>query len=208
MSAYPIQPAAEFHFLTPLYDFICGMTGYGAGFKRRLLNLAGLEPHHRVLDVGCGSGTLAVLMSEKLPAARVQAVDPDRRILLQAQRKAARRRMSVALQTARAEALPFPDGTFDRVLSTLTYHHIPDDYKAAALAETRRVLKPDGRFLLADFESTTSRLFRGKGRSRKSLEGWLRDAGFEPRRLEVRRGVHVFLSCRSTVVSSEPTTDH
>ncbi len=208
MSVYPIQPAAEFHFLTPLYDFICGMTGYGAGFKRRLLHLAGLEPHHRVLDVGCGSGTLAVLMSEKLPAARVQAVDPDRRILLQAQRKAARRRMSVALQTARAEALPFPDGTFDRILSTLTYHHIPDDYKDAALAETRRVLKPDGRFLLADFETTQSRLFRGKGRSRKSLKEWLHEAGFESRRLEVRRGVHVWESSQLPVISSELKTDN
>ena len=194
MSAYPIQPAAEFHFLTPLYDFICGLTGYGTGFKRRLLHWAGLEPHHRVLDVGCGSGTLAVLIRENLPAARLEAVDPDRRILLQAQRKATRRRLSVAFRTARAEALPFPGGTFDRILSTLTYHHIPDDYKGAALAETRRVLKPDGRFLLADFESTTSRLFRGKGRSAKSLEEWLRAAGFEPRRLEIRRGVHVWLA--------------
>ena len=206
MSTYPIHPAADFHFLTPLYDFICGVTGYGAGFKRRLLHLAGLEPHHRVLDVGCGSGTLAVLIRENLPAVRLQAVDPDRRILRQAQRKATRRRMSVALQTARAEALPFPGGTFDRILSSLTYHHIPDDYMGAALAETRRVLKSDGRFLLADFETATSRLFRGKGRSTKSLEQWLRAAGFEPRRLEVRRGVHVWMSSQLSAASGQLRT--
>ena len=190
---YRIRPAAELHVLTPLFDGLCALVGLGTGFRRRLTELARLERRHRALDIGCGTGSLAILIRQTHPAVRILAVDPDHGALAIAQKKAKRKQLAINFEKARAEELPFASCTFDRVLSSLAFHHIPDDHKAEALAEFRRVLGADGILILADFETTRSHLFWGKSRSRHSLEGWLRNAGFAPTTLlAVRRGVHIW----------------
>ena len=189
---YPILPAAGWNILTPVYDFLCSAVGLGKRFKRWLIELANVEPHDRVLDIGCGTGTLAVLLAVMFPATQISAVDPDPRAVDIARRKARKHGVKLAFYKARAESIPFADASFDKVFSTLMLHHIPDEQKLAVLREIHRTLRPGGRLILADFESSASWLFWGKDRSRQKLQRWLSDAGFEIAHLGHRRGVHVF----------------
>ena len=179
-------------FLTPIYDALCAVAGYGTGFRRWLIELAQLQNDRRVLDVGCGTGTLAILIKETFPSVRVDAVDPEPGALAIARRKAARRELAISFREASAGELPFADKVFDSVLCTLALHHIPDDQKPVSLREMRRVLRPTGELLLADFDTSRGWLHRGRRRSRKCLEDWLREAGFAPSPAAVRRGVHVW----------------
>jgi demethylmenaquinone methyltransferase/2-methoxy-6-polyprenyl-1,4-benzoquinol methylase/phosphoethanolamine N-methyltransferase len=73
---------------------------------------------------------------------------------------ATRAGLSIVLEVAPVEALPFPDRTFDVVLSSLMLHHLPEDVRGLAFVEIRRVLCPGGRLLAVDFESPRSRIAR------------------------------------------------
>lgn len=127
----------------------------GALRKLRLqvVDLARLQAGEAVLDVGCGTGTLALEASARVGAAgRVSGIDPGPQQIARARAKATRRRVPIDFQMGVIEHLPFPDQSFDVVLSTLMMHHLPDDLKRQGLAEIRRVLKPEGRLVIADFK--------------------------------------------------------
>jgi ubiquinone/menaquinone biosynthesis C-methylase UbiE len=117
----------------------------------RLIAQAALDPSHRVLDVGCGTGTLAVLLKRRYPSMEVTGVDPDPKALERAARKAARARVDVRFERAFGDALPFQAAALDRVFSTMMFHHVPRDEKSRVLADIHRVLKPGGRLELVDF---------------------------------------------------------
>lgn len=102
--------------------------------------------------MGCGTGNLSLLARRLYSAAEIIGTDPDLKALTRARRKAKRAGLQVAFDPAFAEDLPFPDASFDRVLSALMLHHLPRDAKVAALREIRRVLKPGGSLHLADFD--------------------------------------------------------
>lgn len=120
---------------------------------RLVLDLAELSPGDMVLDVGCGTGTLALEAYQRVgPAGRVVGIDPGPRQIDRARTKAARRGVGVDFQIGAIERLPFTDASFDAVLSTLMMHHLPDDLKRAGLAEIARVLKAGGRLVIADAE--------------------------------------------------------
>jgi ubiquinone/menaquinone biosynthesis C-methylase UbiE len=110
-----------------------------------------------VLDVGCGTGTLAVLIKRLYPSVGVTGLDPDPRALSRAGRKASRAGVPVAFDRGFADALPYPDATFDRVFSSMMFHHLEDGAKTKALAEFRRVLLPGGRLEFLDFTEPASR---------------------------------------------------
>jgi ubiquinone/menaquinone biosynthesis C-methylase UbiE len=120
-------------------------------FKGRLVDLAQIQSGHRVLDVGCGTGTLAMLIQKRQPDAEVHGVDGDPKILEIARAKVAQAGASVAFERAMAWELPYPDGTFDRVVSSLVFHHLITNDKRRAAREILRVLRPGGTLLLADF---------------------------------------------------------
>src|SRR5574342_1030100 len=182
-------PAAGSDWLLPLYDPILRFVFRDAGLRSAMLAAARIEPRCRVLDVGCGTGTQAVLVKQAHPDAEVIGVDGDARVLAIARRKVEQAGVEVALDEALATALPYADARFDRVLSSLVFHHLAEGDKRRALAEIRRVLAPGGWFLLADFgapvtwyERAGSHLMVHGGHARLKLEGrlpgLLREAGF------------------------------
>ena len=143
-------PAAGHHWSLPLYDPLTALIGVDR-VRRALLEHAGLSVPQRVLDIGCGTGTLAVLIKRTHPRVEVTGIDPDPKALARARRKAERAGASIRLDTGMADALPYPDAAFDRVCSSFMFHHLRGDEKSDMLREVRRVLAPGGRLELVDF---------------------------------------------------------
>jgi ubiquinone/menaquinone biosynthesis C-methylase UbiE len=127
-------------------------------FRQRIITLAHLQPGEQALDVGCGTGTIATSVARPVgTTGRVAGIDPSHAQIARARAKAARRRLSIEFQIGVIEQLPFPDQTFDVVFSTLMMHHLPAPLKRQGLAEIARVLKPEGRLVLADFTHKADR---------------------------------------------------
>jgi ubiquinone/menaquinone biosynthesis C-methylase UbiE len=143
-------PAAGRDLFLPVYDPLVKLLGFDR-LRRALLDQAALRPDDRVLDVGCGTGTLAVLIKRLYPRVEVVALDPDPRALARAQRKADRAGVSVRFDQGFADALGYADATFDRVFSSMMFHHLDTDSKDRVFREVRRVLKPRGRLEFLDF---------------------------------------------------------
>jgi demethylmenaquinone methyltransferase/2-methoxy-6-polyprenyl-1,4-benzoquinol methylase/phosphoethanolamine N-methyltransferase len=142
------------HWHAGLYDLLTKLCGVG-GMRRLALERADPRAGERVLDIGCGTGTLALLARERVgPEGEVHGIDPSPEMIERAQRKAAGRRDGVRFQTGVAERLPYPDASFDLVLSTLMLHHLPDELRPQALLEAARVLKPGGRLFAVDMSGS------------------------------------------------------
>ena len=154
-----------------LYDPLIRLTVRERRFKRRLLAEAALRPGFRVLDLGCGTGTLAVMAKHAEPGATVFAVDGDPAAIDLARQKIAREKIDVHLHMALAQKLPYPNRCFDRVLSTLVLHHLSHDGKVAALREVARVLAPTGELHLADFGRPANWLARAGFSLVRKFEG-------------------------------------
>lgn len=126
--------------------------GREGAFRERQVNLARLAPGETVLDVGCGTGTLAIAAARRVGIrGGVHGVDPSPELLARARKKARRAGVDVTFAVASGQELPLPDASLDVVLSTLVFHHLSHDVLRASVAEIRRVLKPGGRLLAVDF---------------------------------------------------------
>jgi ubiquinone/menaquinone biosynthesis C-methylase UbiE len=146
----PYLPAMGHDRLLPLYDPLQRLLGMGS-VHRQLVNQARIQPAQRILEIGCGTGNLMILIKRLHPDAEVVGIDPDSKALARAQRKAGREALSVKLDRGFAEELLYPDASFDRVLSALMFHHLGSEEKEKSLDEARRVLKPGGSLHLLDF---------------------------------------------------------
>jgi ubiquinone/menaquinone biosynthesis C-methylase UbiE len=153
--------------------------------RRRTAKLAQIQPGEQVLDVGCGTGTLAIEVQSRVGnAGRVFGIDPGTLQIARARSKAARRNLPIDFQIGVIEQITFPDQTFGVVLSTLMMHHLPDSLKRQGLAEIARVLKPGGRLVIADFQRKLERQgratrFHAGGSSMQDLVALVKEAGFE-----------------------------
>ena len=143
-------PAAGYAWALPLYDPIVKLLG-GEAARRTLVEQAAVRAGQRVLDFGCGTGGLTLLIKRLHPDVHVVGLDPDPHALGRARRKAARAQAEIQLDQGFGDALPYPDASFDRVLSAFVLHHVPAAEKEPTLREVRRVLKPVGTLHLLDF---------------------------------------------------------
>jgi SAM-dependent methyltransferase len=142
-------PGLGKHFLLPLYDVVHHVFGLQP-IHQEMITLAGLRDGHRALDVGCGTGNLLRTAGRRYPRVDFAGIDPDPKALARTDRKVRRAGLQVRLDRGFAQELPYPDGSFDRVFSSLMLHHLDSGSKDALLAEVRRVLRPDGMLVLAD----------------------------------------------------------
>jgi len=130
--------------------------GRERAFRERLVDLARIELGDAVLDVGCGTGTLALAAKRRVgPGGVVYGIDASPEMIARARKKAEKADAGVVFQTAVVESLPFPDARFDVVLSTLMLHHLPRPAREQCVREIRRVLRPGGRLLAVDFATPT-----------------------------------------------------
>lgn len=185
--------ALRFDWLTAMYDPLIRWTLREDCFKRHLLRNARIGPGDRVLDLGCGTATLTLMAKLNQPRAMFFGLDGDPKILEIARDKARRLGIQVSLSQGFSTEMPYPNGFFDRVLSSLFFHHLTRESKQRTLAEVFRVLRPGGELHVADWGKPANallaaafvlvRVFDGYENTADHAGGRLpvlfREAGFE-----------------------------
>ncbi len=151
-------PALSFKWLTPLYDPLLKWIMREESFKRKLIGQANIQPKMKVLDLGCGTGTLTLMLKRAHPTAEVTGMDGDPQVLDIARDKS--RVTNIQWDEGLASSLPYPDSTFDRVVTSLVIHHLVTDDKRLTFKEIFRVLKPRGELYVLDFGAPHSSLTR------------------------------------------------
>lgn len=153
-------PALSYDGLTFLYDPVVRLTTREAAFKSALLGQARIYRGHRVLDLACGTATLTIALKQAHAGATVVGIDGDPAILHLARTKAHQANVEVQLDEGLSYALPYANESFDRVLSSLFFHHLTSENKRRTLTEVWRVLKPGGEFHIADWGAPQNGLMK------------------------------------------------
>lgn len=168
----PVQyiPALGFSWLTPVYDLFQHILTPEIRVKRRLIELAHIDPQARVLDIGSGTGTLTILVKQIYPQAQVTGLDIDAQALGIARAKAEARGVDVRWVNEAATRIPFAACSFERVLSSLMLHHLSYADKLTALRESWRVLVPGGEIYILDLGVPHSWVERLIGSAARRME--------------------------------------
>lgn len=145
-------PAAGRDLFLPLYDPVVELLGGGAA-RAALIAQGKLSSAERVLDLGCGTGTMAIQIRKQFPGIGIVGLDPDPKALARARRKAEREGLAIPFDQGFGDELPYATASFDRVFSSLMLHHLEAADRANTLREVRRVLRAGGEFHMMDFEA-------------------------------------------------------
>jgi ubiquinone/menaquinone biosynthesis C-methylase UbiE len=183
-------PALGHDLLTPLYDPALRWLMREERFKRRLIGQADVRGGHRVLDVGCGTGTLLVMVKRTRPDAQAVGLDGDANVIRIARAKAERAGVNLILHVGMSYEIPYREGHFDRVLSSLMLHHLTAEDKKRTLSDVFRVLRGGGELHVVDFGPprtlysrlaafVSARAEQVADNVRGRLPGMFRGAGFE-----------------------------
>jgi ubiquinone/menaquinone biosynthesis C-methylase UbiE len=165
-------PALRFRWLTPAYDVVVRATTRERTVKRALIAQAKLAAGQRVLDLACGTGTLAIWIKQHCPQASVTGIDGDAHILAIASRKARVAHASVEFDHGLSYRLPYPDAQFDRIVSSLFFHHLSWNDKQRTARELFRVMRPGGELHVADWGRATGPLMRAGFVAVQLLDGF------------------------------------
>jgi SAM-dependent methyltransferase len=188
-------PALGYRFLTRLYDPLVRRTLKDAKLKSLLVDALAVEAGMRVLDVGCGPGTLVTKLARAIPTAEIIGLDGDPEILSIARKKAEEAGASVRFVEGLATDPPveLERGSFDRIVTSLLLHHLSPTDKERALRAMFDLLRPGGRIVVADWGEARSTVMRlaflsiqmldgfanTADHARGLLPGYVRRAGFE-----------------------------
>lgn len=182
-------PAFSHSFFTPFYDFMMKYAARESTFKPQLVKQANIKKDQRILDIGCGTATLTILVKKVHPESQVIGLDADPKILEVARSKIARANVNISLDYGTATELPYPNNFFDRVFFSMVLHHLDHEDKVRALKEAFRVLRPEGELHVADLGKPhnfimflVSLIIGRLEETSDNIEGWIprmiRKAGF------------------------------
>lgn len=161
MSHDPKTRGRDLNHVAWLYDPIIEGLSFGRErrFREKTLQYMEFSAIDRILDVGCGTGSLTLLAAERLQSpGEAVGVDAAPKMIAIAERKAAEAGVPARFVAGVAEALDFPDASFDLVVNSMFTHHIDTGLKKLAFAEMERVLKPGGTLITADVDRPTTPL--------------------------------------------------
>ncbi len=153
-------PALRFNWLTHLYDPVIAVTTREKTFKKRLIKQADIQKGYEVIDIGSGTGTLALWIKQSEPEAQVIGLDGDPKILSIAQRKSQDQGLSITFEQALSYDMPYSNNRFDRCLSSLFFHHLTLENKEKTFREMYRILKHGGEIHIADWGKPSNVLMR------------------------------------------------
>ncbi|GAA4618524.1 hypothetical protein GCM10023195_83310 [Actinoallomurus liliacearum] len=161
MTEQTFTPALGRFAPTRLYDPVVALTRERLWRALAVMHVAP-RPDELIVDVGCGTGSTALLLNRTEPRARVVAMDPDRNVLAIARRKAEAAGATVRWETGMGDALPevVGVGAVDTAVSSLVLHQCPMRTKRAILASVHAVLRPGGKVVIADYGLQRTRLMR------------------------------------------------
>lgn len=165
-------PALRFGWLTGLFDPLLKITMPERQFKTALIEQATICPGHKVLDFGCGTLTLTLLAKAHQPQGQLTGIDVDEKILSLAREKLRASNLEVHIDKYDGVILPYKDSSFDRVITSLVFHHLSPEQKSSSLKEIRRVLKPGGEFHVADWGKPSNIIMRLAFYSVQLLDGF------------------------------------
>lgn len=155
-----IVPALGVGWLTPLYDIVIAATMREKTFRPALIDAAAIRSGHDVLDLACGTGTLATMIGARFREVKLRGLDADPRILAIAERKSMAAGVAVRFEHGYSNRLPYPDESFDRIVSSLFFHHLSLLEKQETAREAFRVLRPGGELHVADWGRAANWLMR------------------------------------------------
>lgn len=153
-------PALRFSWLTKFYNPLVAFTMPEIKFKKALIEQAHIKPEHSILDFGIGTATLSLMIKDTEPLTEVNGVDVDEKVLTIAKEKIKKANANIAITKYDGVKLPYSNACFDRVLTSLVFHHLTSEQKHNSLLEIKRVLKPDGELHIADWGKASSILMR------------------------------------------------
>ena len=179
--------------LTGLYDWLVSWTAREATFKKSLVQQIEIAPADSILDVGCGTGTLMGMIKNRYPRTVVFGIDGDQRILVLAKKKSVKTNQEFILTCGMSYSFPYPDESFDMVISSLLFHHLTKEEKLQTLDEARRVLIRGGELYIGDWGKPQNQIMRaafftiqlldGFATTRENVQGllpqFIRDRGFD-----------------------------
>ncbi|MCP5432703.1 MAG: class I SAM-dependent methyltransferase [Alphaproteobacteria bacterium] len=166
-------PALGVRWLTPLYDSAIALLTRENAWRTMLAEAIDLKNGERLLDVGCGTGSLAVRLAAMRRGADVHGIDPDPDVLSRARLKAAKAGVSVAFHEGfLVESFLAGQDQFDVIASSLVFHQVPLEGKRDLLSMMRRAMQPAGRLVIADYGLQRTALMRRLFRATvQSLDG-------------------------------------
>lgn len=164
-------PALKFNFLSSLFDFFLAVTMPEQKIKLSLLQQTRLHSGEKVLDFGCGTGTLVIMAKKLCPEIELSGIDVDKKILRIAEKKIDRQKLNINLLNYDGSYLPFTDASFAKVVSSLVFHHLTSEQKKLAFQELFRVLAPGGEIHIADFGKGKNKFMQALFFLIRSLDG-------------------------------------
>ena len=188
-SSRPASPSGRTIGTPRRYDVVTAVLFAGRRRQsfRALMAVSGARPGDRILDVGCGTGYFARMLAEAAGAdGAVVGIDAAPEMIDHAASRS-RSDSKLSFKVGSAGALDFPDSSFDVVVCSLTMHHLAHADQLPAIQEMRRVLRPGGTLLIAEFQPPTGhgwRLLLGStgltamGHAVPHVEGLIAMAGF------------------------------
>jgi ubiquinone/menaquinone biosynthesis C-methylase UbiE len=205
MSTTKYTPALGYDFLTAYYDMAIKITMPEKKFRRILVEEISPKADERVLEFGFGTGQNLLLVHEANPNTKLQGLDIDPKVKANAQYKFAKNNIEIRLDLYDGKVLPFADNSFDKVYSCLVFHQLDKETKLKSLKELNRVLKPNGRLIIADWGKAQNKLMRltfglvqlldGFKTTKDNVKGYLPDfiskAGFK--NVEITKSINTAL---------------